>query len=161
MTLDEAFTELLGNEGGYSNNPADPGGETMWGITFRVARYNGYLGPMRDMPQGVAKAIYQRLYWTPTYCDKLPDPLRFQVFDAAVNNGVKEAILLLQQALGTQADGYFGPATLSAVQSCDPVKVAMRYLGYRLKFFTGLDTWPTFGKGWANRVGDNLLKAGS
>ncbi|HIA2409759.1 TPA: glycosyl hydrolase 108 family protein, partial [Burkholderia contaminans] len=34
-SFDDAFEALMGNEGGYSNSPADPGGETMWGITAR------------------------------------------------------------------------------------------------------------------------------
>jgi lysozyme family protein len=49
-------------EGGYSNNPNDSGGETMWGVTDRVARANGYAGPMKDMPREVAKNIYFASY---------------------------------------------------------------------------------------------------
>ena len=56
--FNRAFTELLGNEGGYSNNPNDPGGETNWGITLAVARANGYVGAMKDMDQSFAKRIY-------------------------------------------------------------------------------------------------------
>ena len=58
MNFDEAFDRLLGHEGGYVNDPRDPGGETMWGITKRVALVNGYTGPMREMTQAQAKAIY-------------------------------------------------------------------------------------------------------
>lgn len=56
--FDKAFVELLGNEGSYSNDPHDPGGETMWGITIAVARENGYVGAMKDMDQSIAKTIY-------------------------------------------------------------------------------------------------------
>lgn len=161
MTLDEAFTALLGNEGGYSNNPADPGGETMWGITATVARANGYAGPMNLMPKSVAQAIYAAKYWTPMQCDHIPDPLCFQVFDSAVNNGLDQATRLLQQAVGVPVDGKLGPRTLAAVQSCEPMKTAARYLAYRLQFFTSLGAWTTFGKGWANRIANNLLKVGA
>ena len=59
-SFDDAFDALIGNEGGYSNNPKDPGGETMWGITARVARAAGYTGPMRDLPRDTAKAPFRR-----------------------------------------------------------------------------------------------------
>ena len=51
-------------EGGYSNrNPEDdPGGETMWGVTARVAREDGYTGPMRDLPLERAKSIARRAW---------------------------------------------------------------------------------------------------
>ncbi len=42
-------------EGGYSNNPADPGGETNHGVTVAVARSHGYDGPMREMPKETAQ----------------------------------------------------------------------------------------------------------
>ena len=51
MNFDQAFTQLLGHEGGYSNNPYDAGGVTMWGVTEKVARQSGYMGDMRDYPQ--------------------------------------------------------------------------------------------------------------
>lgn len=56
------FDWLMANEGRYSNDPADPGGETMWGITKTVARQCGYTGPMRHMPLEVARRIYRDLY---------------------------------------------------------------------------------------------------
>lgn len=62
-TFDDAFTALIGNEGGYSFNPADPGGETMWGVTARVARGNGYPGAMKARPLSAAKQIAKTAYW--------------------------------------------------------------------------------------------------
>ena len=50
MEFDDAFTALELIEGGYSNDPQDPGGETMYGITARLARAYGYTGAMRDLP---------------------------------------------------------------------------------------------------------------
>lgn len=163
MTPNDAFDILLGPnyEGGYSDNPDDPGGETMWGITAAVARANGYAGPMNLMPKPVAQAIYAARYWAPMHCDQIADPLQYQVFDSAVNNGLDQATRLLQQSLGLTVDGQFGPKTLAAVQSCDPVKTSMLYLGHRLAFFTSLNPWPTFGRGWANRIANNLLLAGA
>ena len=53
--FDKAFDLLIGNEGGYVNNPADPGGETNWGITRAVPVDNGYTGSMKLMPKEAAK----------------------------------------------------------------------------------------------------------
>ena len=86
MNFDDAFVRLLGNEGAYANDPRDSGGETMWGITRRVAVASGYTGPMCEMTQAQAKAIYLPLYWNSARIDSLPDELRFHVFDAAVNS---------------------------------------------------------------------------
>lgn len=159
MNFDIAFDRLLGNESGYSNNPADPGGETMWGITVAVARANGYMGAMRDMPRDTAKAIYRAVYWAPVCGDSLPPTVAFQVFDAAVNHGVGQAAKWLQAAVSVVQDGSIGPATLDAVGKGNPAALAMLYLSARLFFYPKLSTWPTFGKGWANRVAGNLQLA--
>lgn len=155
MDFDRAFDMLLGNEGGYSFNAADPGGETMWGVTARVARANGYQGEMRAMPRDTAKVLYRKLYWAACHCDELPELLRFQVFDAAVNSGVGQAALWLQRAAGVADDGAIGPATLAAA-TVNPARVAVRLDSQRLKFMAARPTWPAFGRGWANRIGDNL-----
>jgi lysozyme family protein len=156
MTFDQAFERLLGHEGGYSNNPADPGGETMWGVTKVVARANGYTGPMRDLPAAVAKDIYRRTYWAPVRADELPESVRFDVFDAAVNHGVGQSSKWLQRAVGTNPDGVIGAVTVAAARVAGPM-VAARFNGYRLQFYTDLSTWGTFGKGWSRRVASNLL----
>lgn len=155
--FDQAFTELLGHEGGYSNNPADPGGETNWGVTVAVARENGYVGPMKDMDQSVAKTIYSRKYWLPAF-DQLPYQVAFQVFDAAVNSGVGQAVRWLQRTVGTADDGKLGPITLAAAKEVDPLKLVLLFNAERLMFMTNLSTWSSFSKGWARRVAINLKK---
>ena len=161
MTFDEAFTALLGNEGGYVNNPADPGGETNWGVTIAVARSQGYTGPMVDMTQDQAKAIYKPLYWDRIHGDELPAALTFQAFDAAVNHGVSEASKLLQIAAKTFPDGQIGPATLAAIAAADPIALSIRFIAARLRFITSLSTFTTFGKGWTNREAANLERLAS
>jgi lysozyme family protein len=154
MEFDEAYHILLGHEGGYSNHAADPGGETMWGVTKRVAQANGYTGPMRDLPLEVAKRIYRSMYWAPVRAQELPPTLRYPVFDAAVNSGTGQAIRWLQRALGVADDGRIGPITLAAAQRADAEQVLRRMLGARLRFMTDLSSWPHFGRGWARRVAD-------
>lgn len=153
--FDRAFTDLLGNEGGYSNNPADPGGETMWGVTIAIAREDGYMGAMRDFTQASAKIIYRKKYWLPQF-DELPYGLAFQLFDGAVNSGIGQSIRWLQRALGEADDGKFGPVTMAAALKADPIKIAMLFSAKRLIFMTQLTGWASFGKGWARRIAENL-----
>lgn len=152
MNLEQSIKHLLGNEGGYSNNPADPGGETMYGVTLRVARAYGYTGTMKDLPWRTAMDIYTKNYWAPIKADQLPDALRFHVFDAAVNSGPGQAVKWIQRAAGITQDGLIGPQTISAASRVTPAQ----YSAIRLRFMTDLATWPTFGKGWARRIADNL-----
>jgi lysozyme family protein len=155
MSFDAAFAALMGNEGKYSNDPRDPGGETMWGVTARVARRYGYMGPMVDLPLDVAKAIAKAEYWDPYLCDQFDPRIAFQVFDAAYNGG--HPVKWLQQALGVTADGIIGAQTIKAARSADPALVVGRFSASRLLYLTDLPTWPTFGRGWTRRIANNLL----
>lgn len=159
MNFDDAFTRLLSSEGGYSNNPADPGGATNWGVTQAVARANGYAGDMRDFTQDAAKVIYRRLYWGAVQADALPEAVRFDAFDGAVNSGVGQSVRWLQRAVGVDADGVMGPKTLAAAATLAGGVVSARYNGQRLLFMTGLKGWPVFSGGWARRIANNLLGA--
>lgn len=158
MKFDEAFEKLIGHEGGYSNHPDDPGGETMFGVTARVARANGYAGAMRDLPLSTAKSIYRASYWDSVRADELPDAVRFDVFDASVNSGPGQAVRFLQRATGSTDDGRLGPLTMRAVKAMDPQLLDKRLNGYRLRFMSELKTWPTFGRGWAARIATNLIE---
>lgn len=159
-TFDQAFDRLLGHEGGFVDDPRDPGGATNFGITQAVARAEGYAGPMRDLPVAKAKDIYRARYWAPVRADELPDSVRFDVFDAAVNHGASQSAKWLQRAVGTQPDGVIGAVTVAAARAAGPL-IAAAFNGYRLQFYTDLGTWPTFGKGWARRVAFNLQKLGA
>jgi len=157
MNFDQAFEKMIGHEGGYVNDPRDPGGETNHGVTKRVAVANGYTGSMKDLPLDTAKAIYRKNYWDSVSADKLPDDVRFDVFDGAVNSGVSQSAKWLQRAVKVKDDGVIGPKTIAAAFAAGP-KLAARFNGARLMFMTNLPTWPAFGKGWARRVATNLLE---
>lgn len=156
MNFDQAFDALIGNEGGYSFDAADPGGETMWGITARVARRNGYQSDMKVLPRETAKGIAEREYWMPARCDALPAILRFQMLDAAYNSGPSQAALWLQRAVGVHDDGIIGPATLAAVAAAPALITGILFDTQRLEFLTDRPTWGMFGKGWARRIAKNL-----
>lgn len=159
MKFDEAFTALIGNEGAYSFNKDDPGGETMWGITARVAYVNGYHGAMRSLPLATAKQIAKSQYWDSVQADDLPDAVRFDIFDMSYNSGPKQAIKTLQRTVGTTEDGVLGPVTMTAVGKMPADLLLRKFNGNRLKFYTSLPTFGSFGKGWVNRIADNLLRA--
>lgn len=155
MDFDHAFDALIGSEGGYSFNAVDPGGETMWGITARVARANGFRGDMRFLPRETAKDIARAAYWNAVRADELPEMLRFQVFDAAYNSGPGQAAKWLQRAAGVADDGAIGPGTLAAA-CASPTRVGILFDAERQEFMADLPTWPAFGCGWAKRIAKNL-----
>jgi len=154
MTFDEAFDILIGHEGGYVTHPRDPGGETKFGISNRAYPALN----LKALTLGQAKAIYRRDYWGPAGCDLAPAALRFDLLDMAVNSGVKVAIKTLQRAAGVSDDGLIGPTALSALFQSDPKALQARFNGARLMMMTDLETWPSFGKGWARRIAANLLR---
>lgn len=156
MNFDQAFEKLMGYEGGYSDNPNDPGGETMYGVTKSVAVAFGYMGAMKDLPVEIAKQIYWTRYWSKIQGDQLPDSIRYAVFDAAVNSGAGQAVKWLQRAIGETDDGILGPKTLATANALNPDGILRRMLAQRLIFMTSLANWPTFSKGWARRIGGLL-----
>lgn len=155
MNFDAAFDRLIGHEGGYSNIPEDPGGETNFGISKRSYPDEN----IRDMTLNRARVIYRRDFWGPAGCDAVPDAVRFDLFDTAVNSGVTTAVRLLQRALGETEDGVLGPRTLRTAEGMSGPRLLARFNGARLLFMASLPTWPTFGKGWTRRVAKNLMAA--
>jgi lysozyme family protein len=158
MTFDEAFDALLKHEGGFSDHAADPGGKTRFGVTEVVARREGYRGDMRDYPLDEAKRVYQKLYWNALRLDDLRSEFRFDLFDAGVNSGVAQTVRWVQRIVGVTVDGLLGPRTLSAVNNSDAAKFLAKFNGQRLLFMTSLSTWPSFGRGWARRIAENLMR---
>jgi lysozyme family protein len=159
MNFDIAFEKLIGHEGGFVDHKSDPGGATNFGVTQAVARANGYEGDMRDFTMAASQAIYRRQYWDAVQADALPEAVRFDVFDGAVNSGVGQSVRWLQRAVGADADGVIGAQTLTAAGQMQGAIVAARYNGHRLMFMSGLKTWPVFGAGWSRRIASNLMGA--
>lgn len=153
-SFEDAFDRLIENEGGYSNHPNDPGLETMYGITEKVARAWGYTGKMKDLQLDTAKQIAKALYWTPNRCDQLPPAIAFHVFDTAYNGGA--AVRWLQQAAGVSADGIIGAKTIAAVREANPAALVMAFNALRLNYLANLKTWPDFSRGWVRRIIRNM-----
>lgn len=135
-------------EGGYVNDPRDPGGETNFGISKRA--YPDL--DIKGLTEDDARAIYKRDYWDTVRGDSLPPMIAVAVFDAAVNQGRDPAVRLLQRAAGVEADGKLGPATLKAVHSADPENLLIEYLGWRARRYHGTANADVYIRGWMIRL---------
>ena len=147
MSFDRAFQITVGVEGGYVNDPADPGGETKYGISHRAYPDIGIKALTLDQ----AKAIYQRDYWQAASCDRMPERIGHLVFDCAVHHGVKTAIKLLQRALRVADDGEFGPVTRGQLLARDTNETADLLMAQRMLYLMTCSAWPTYKLGWAKR----------
>lgn len=131
MSFDAAFQRVVGVEGDFSDDPADSGGATRFGITEEVARANGYTGPMKSLPFSTAKAIYRSQYWDALRLESVSlvaPEIAEELFDTAVNCGIGVAGRFLQRSLnvlnagGTKfadlnVDGVVGPVTVARLKS--------------------------------------------
>lgn len=155
----DSLQAVLTHEGGYVNDPKDPGGATNKGITQHI--YDAWRAtsglPLRSVkliePVEV-EAIYRRLYWDACQCSLLPDGVDYCVFDFAVNSGPFRAAEFLQAAVGATIDGHVGPATLTQVTLYHPRDVVHAICDARVAFLRKLKTFPHFGIGWVRRVTD-------
>lgn len=154
MEFEEAFAVLMKFEGGYSNDPKDPGGETKYGISKRAYPNED----IANLTEERAKEIYKKDYWDKIKGDSLPAQLRYAVFDAAVNSGVGQAVKWLQAAVGVPEDGKLGSETMKAVKARSGYQTAIAFCGYRLRFITKITVFDTFGKGLCRRVSEILIR---
>jgi len=152
-----AVERLLANEGGYSSNPADPGGATKFGISARSYPELDIATLTRD----AAVKIYWSEWWLRFGFAQLPAAIAAKTFDLAVNIGAAHAIECLQRALRAcgspvTEDGKLGPATALASRRADPAalmaalrsELAAHYRMVASKQKCGAD----FLKGWLNRA---------
>lgn len=135
-------------EGGYSNDPNDPGGETNFGIS---RKYNPGVD-IKGLTRPLAKAIYQQGQWRAINGSMLPAGLNLLVMDAAVNQGIPEAVMMLQTSLGIQADGIMGYLTLGAMGSSRPIDLMNAYTVQRMLRYQLGKNFPRYGQGWINRL---------
>ena len=154
--FEQCLALVLKSEGGYTDNPKDPGGRTNLGVTQKV--WESWV--KRDVTEAEMKALgpqdvaplYKTNYWDKISGDSLPLGIDYATFDMAVNSGVGRAAKNLQQVLGVGADGQIGQATISACEAANPRDVATGICEKRLAFLQSLPTYDTFGRGWSNRV---------
>ncbi|RAI58530.1 glycoside hydrolase family 108 protein [Roseicella frigidaeris] len=167
--FDLCLEVVLQQEGGFSNDAADPGGATQMGITEHcLAAWRGRpVTPeeVRALSAEEAKEIYRAQYWNLMRCEDLPRGIDLMVFDFGVNAGPGTSVKLLQRAVGVKPDGAVGPYTLRAAKAAEAGPLIEALAQARLDHYRGLATFPRFGRGWARRVEDvrrqALLMAGA
>ena len=153
-----AFT--LQQEGGFTDNPKDPGGATCQGITLATLRtWTGKpslgVADIRNISAATVQAIYRADYWNRMRCDALPPGVDLMVFDHGVNTGTASAARLLQQALGmtgAAASGSVDAKTLAGSAEADPTALIGLLADRQTAYYHSLSGFATFGKGWLARV---------
>lgn len=149
-----AFT--LAEEGGFVDDPADPGGATNHGVTlgaYREWAHNPNLtaADLQAISPTTVAAIYEAFYWGPMRCADLPPGIDLGVFDFGVNAGPAPSVKALQALVGTQQDGIIGPRTLQAAGQRDPLRLIAAFDIAARAHYLGLADFAVFGRGWFSR----------
>jgi lysozyme family protein len=161
--FDASFKMVLSHEGGYVNDPRDPGGATNMGVTQRA--WEDYVGhpvserSMIALTRDMVKPFYRAKYWDKIGGDSLPSGVDHAAFDLAVNSGVSRAARYMQRIAGVPEDGIIGPKSLEAISVCPPDKMIDALCSTRLDFLKRLPRWKTYGRGWSRRVAEVELQA--
>lgn len=148
VDYDFAFKFIIEKEGGYSNDPRDPGGETKFGISKRSFP----LEDIKNLTLERAKKLYKDFYWNICQCDAMPVPLNLIVFDCAVNQGTFTAIKILQNILGVEVDGIIGNETLRKIKEKNLNELVELYLTDRALRYCMNKHFYIYGRGWLRRL---------
>ncbi|MBU2531668.1 MAG: TIGR02594 family protein, partial [Alphaproteobacteria bacterium] len=168
LTFHQALAHVLEMEGGFTDDPNDPGGPTNKGVILSVfSRHTGRplnaftreerVRELRDISDEVVEDIYRARYWRPSRAEEMPAAIAFMHFDASVNHGLTGASRLLQRALshndpGLDVDGEIGPLTMAALQRADEGRLLAHYAEARRSQYRSLRHFWKFGRGWLRRV---------
>ena len=137
--FDEIIEVVLEHEGGYVNDPKDPGGETNYGI----AKRSHPDVDIKNLTREGAKEIYKEVYWDKNKVESLPEELWHIYFDMCVNQGKSRAVIIIQRAVNGKGgsltvDGGMGPMTIAAIGKS---RVELdRVRAYRVKYYSDLVT---------------------
>ena len=154
IRFEAAVEATLAHEGGYVNDPLDPGGETKFGISRRAYPHIHVSTLTREQ----AIALYKRDYWTGPGFNRIDNPaIAAKVFDLGVNMGAGRAVKLLQQAVNRfgeslTVDGQLGHVTATAVNDFphpQALLMAIKIEAGNHYFAIGK---PRFLAGWLNRL---------
>ena len=155
-SFDRCLPFTLREEGGFTDNPRDPGGATNWGITLAtLTHWRGHPctpDDVRALPLAEAQAIYQALYWHAMRCDLLPPGIDLMTFDFGVNAGPRTSAEELQAALGVGVDGLVGPITALAARGADRAGLIGGLHDAHAAHYRALPGFPLYGDGWLARL---------
>jgi lysozyme family protein len=157
----ESLPFILRWEGGFVDDPDDPGGRTNKGVTQKTysawrSRRGLPAADVKNITNEEVQAIYEQDYWLPPRCDLLQRKLDLVQFDTAVNMGPGRSVRILQTTLGCTSDGNFGSTTQQLAASCDAASTVASYCTAREGFYRSLaqknPKLSKFLKGWLNRL---------
>lgn len=169
MNFEDSFNLLIDTERGLIYNRNDAGNWTggkvgvgeLKGTKYGISAASYPKLDIKNLTITDAKAIYKRDYWDKLKLDNIPERIRFDLFDTAVNSGCVTAAKLLQATVGVEEDGIIGLVTLTAVAKVGfiPDRLDKYFNAQRLLYITELSdkNWDNFGKGWAKRIANNML----
>tara|TARA_R110000824_G_scaffold345771_1_gene532459 strand:- start:5891 stop:6370 length:480 start_codon:yes stop_codon:yes gene_type:complete len=137
IKFEDIIEIVLEHEGGYVNDPKDPGGETNFGI----AKRSNPDVDIKNLTIEQAKEIYKSKYWDKNKVEKLPEQLRHIYFDMCVNMGRGRAGKIIQRAANNRGhelvvDGALGPVTLGKINNVELERVR----AFRIKYYADLVT---------------------
>ena len=137
VEFNDIIEVVLHHEGGYVNDPDDPGGETNFGI----AKRSHPDVDIANLTKEGAKEIYKKHYWDKNKVESLPEDLRHIYFDMCVNQGKSRGVKILQRAANAKGadlvvDGGLGPKTIAALDGVELDRVR----AYRIKYYADLVT---------------------
>jgi len=151
--------EVLHMEGGFSNDPRDPGGPTNFGIT-RAELADVRRVPVNAIDEDMMKAltldeasgIYQSRYWNVLRCEDVPLGVDLMLFHFGVNAGNAASANVLQTAVATRCDGIVGRQTVTATCRTDAAKLIDDLAQAQIECYKTFKNFDTYGTGWINRV---------
>lgn len=165
--FEESFDRVVGHEGEYQNMYGDRGNWTSGivgegeqkGTKFGISAMSYPTYDIKNLTIAMAKIIYYKDWWLPLCMSELKPAMQYQMFDAAINHGRVSATRMLQRAIGVKDDGIIGPNTLKAQYQVDVNDMLMLFIAERISFFTQIETFDAYGRGWMNRMSENLKLA--
>lgn len=153
--IDAVIKAEVGNKpnGGLTNDPADGGGRTQYGIS---EKYNPEAWADGKVTEDESRAIYFKKYvWAPGFDKVKDDTLRHVLVDWGVTSGPAVAIKYLQALVGVKSDGVMGSKTLEAVNKAESRGLTNKLVGERLKMIARIvqarSSQLKYLEGWVNR----------
>lgn len=168
--FEQVMDWVLEHEGGFDDDPVDPGGPTKYGITIfdiatregvshtKLKRGNATWNQLREVVRALtlpeAKEIYRTKYWNVCRADELSSGVDYCVVDFGINSGTSRSIKYLQKIVGVVDDGKLGPISMGAINKVDPTYVINQMSSRREAFVRQIGTFKRFGKGWLRRIAE-------
>ncbi len=172
--FDLSIPTVLRREGGFVNDPNDPGGATNYGVSLRWLKAQGLFDELviedgdlthdqvmviRKMTQSDATAFYRQYWWDKyNYGAILPQMVATKILDMAVNLGAPRAHRMVQNAVNVTQDGVIGPKTLTLINSLNSMTLILNLQALQAQFYRNLvaanPARAEFLNGWLNRSYD-------